>query len=74
MVTRWRKKEGLEVPYPLRQSVLSWQGLLHLSALIALAKPLSAVAIKFGPAEYFSLMLLGLGAVSGLAGNQLQKH
>ncbi|MGV2787296.1 tripartite tricarboxylate transporter permease, partial [Clostridium perfringens] len=35
-------------------------GLFALVALIALAEPLSNVAIKFGPADYFSLMLLGL--------------
>jgi putative tricarboxylic transport membrane protein len=48
-------------------------GIVTLFALIALAKPLSAVALKFGPAEYFSLMLLGLGAVSGLAGKSVTK-
>ncbi|WP_045522188.1 tripartite tricarboxylate transporter permease [Neobacillus niacini] len=48
-------------------------GIITLVALIALAKPLSAVALKFGPAEYFSLMLLGLGAVSGLAGKSVTK-
>lgn len=48
-------------------------GIVTLFALIALAKPLSTVALKFGPAEYFSLMLLGLGAVSGLAGKSVTK-
>jgi len=48
-------------------------GIVTLIALIALAKPLSNVALKFGPAEYFSLMLLGLGAVSGLAGKSVTK-
>ncbi|MFC4797800.1 tripartite tricarboxylate transporter permease [Neobacillus sp. GCM10023253] len=48
-------------------------GIITLIALIALAQPLSSVALKFGPAEYFSLMLLGLGAVSGLAGNSITK-
>ncbi|MEH7886337.1 tripartite tricarboxylate transporter permease [Bacillus sp. JJ1609] len=48
-------------------------GIVTILALIALAKPLSAVALKFGPAEYFSLMLLGLGAVSGLAGKSVTK-
>lgn len=41
--------------------------------MIALAQPLSTIAIKFGPAEYFSLMLLGLAAVSGLAGKSVTK-
>ncbi|MDN3015381.1 tripartite tricarboxylate transporter permease [Paenibacillus sp. BSR1-1] len=48
-------------------------GIVTLLALIFLAKPLSAVALKFGPSEYFSLMLLGLGAVSGLAGKSVTK-
>ncbi|MED4204863.1 tripartite tricarboxylate transporter permease [Neobacillus mesonae] len=48
-------------------------GLVTIIALIALAKPLSNIALKFGPAEYFSLMLLGLAAVSGLAGKSVTK-
>jgi putative tricarboxylic transport membrane protein len=48
-------------------------GIVTLVALIFLAKPLSDIALKFGPAEYFSLMLLGLGAVSGLAGKSVTK-
>ncbi|WP_166241284.1 tripartite tricarboxylate transporter permease [Paenibacillus turpanensis] len=48
-------------------------GILTLIALVLLAQPLSAVAISFGPAEYFSLMLLGLAAVSGLAGKSMTK-
>ncbi|TYP79470.1 tripartite tricarboxylate transporter permease [Paenibacillus methanolicus] len=48
-------------------------GLISLIGLIFLARPLSAVAIKFGPAEYFSLMVLGLLAISGLAGKSMVK-
>ncbi|QCJ42487.1 tripartite tricarboxylate transporter permease [Bacillus sp. S3] len=48
-------------------------GLVTIIALIVLAKPLSNIALKFGPAEYFSLMLLGLAAVSGLAGKSVTK-
>jgi putative tricarboxylic transport membrane protein len=48
-------------------------GIVTLIALILLAKPLSEVALKFGPAEYFSLMLLGIAAVSGLAGKSVTK-
>lgn len=40
--------------------------------MIALAQPLSTIAIKFGPAGIF-LMLLGLAAVSGLAGKSVTK-
>lgn len=48
-------------------------GLVSLIGLIFLAGPLSQLAIKFGPAEYFSLMVLGLAAVSGLAGKSMTK-
>jgi putative tricarboxylic transport membrane protein len=48
-------------------------GIISLLGLIFLAAPLSEVAIKFGPAEYFSLMILGLLAISGLAGKSMVK-
>jgi putative tricarboxylic transport membrane protein len=48
-------------------------GIVALIALVLLANPLSAWAITFGPAEYFSLMVLGLSAVSGLAGKSMTK-
>ncbi|ARU60727.1 transporter [Tumebacillus avium] len=48
-------------------------GVVALVALVFLAQPLSDVALKFGPAEYFSLMILGLCAVSGLAGKSMTK-
>jgi putative tricarboxylic transport membrane protein len=48
-------------------------GVVALIALVFLAEPLSNLALKFGPAEYFSLMILGLCAVSGLAGNSMTK-
>jgi len=48
-------------------------GLFSLIGLILLAQPLSEVALRFGPPEYFSLMLLGLAAVSGLAGKSMTK-
>ncbi|MDN7241901.1 tripartite tricarboxylate transporter permease [Planococcus sp. N028] len=48
-------------------------GIISLLGLVLLAKPLSNVALQFGPAEYFSLMLLGLAAVSGLAGKSMTK-
>lgn len=48
-------------------------GLFSLVALVFLAQPLSDVALKFGPAEYFALMILGLCAVSGLAGKSTTK-
>lgn len=48
-------------------------GIIALIGLIALAGPLSKIAVEFGPADYFSLMLLGLAAVSGLAGKSMTK-
>ncbi|SEN55708.1 tripartite tricarboxylate transporter permease [Lihuaxuella thermophila] len=48
-------------------------GVVALIALVFLAQPLSELALKFGPAEYFSLMILGLCAVSGLAGRSMTK-
>ena len=48
-------------------------GLISVIALVLLAEPFSQLAISFGPAEYFSLMLLGLCAVSGLAGKSMTK-
>jgi putative tricarboxylic transport membrane protein len=48
-------------------------GIVSIIGLALLATPLSEMALKFGPAEYFSLMLLGLAAVSGLAGGSITK-
>lgn len=48
-------------------------GVFALVALVFLAQPLSDLALEFGPAEYFSLMLLGLCAVSGLGGKSMTK-
>lgn len=48
-------------------------GIVSLVGLAVLAEPLSDVALSFGPPEYFSLMILGLCAVSGLAGKSMTK-
>jgi putative tricarboxylic transport membrane protein len=48
-------------------------GIVALIGLTLLAEPLSDVALSFGPPEYFSLMILGLCAVSGLAGKSMTK-
>ncbi|WP_126425387.1 tripartite tricarboxylate transporter permease [Brevibacillus marinus] len=48
-------------------------GIVALLGLIFLAQPLTQLALTFGPAEYFSLMLLGLAAVTGLAGKSMTK-
>ena len=41
--------------------------------LTVLAPPIAEVALKFGPAEYFALMLLGLTAITGLTGTSRAK-
>lgn len=43
-------------------------GTLGVLALTVFAVPLSAVAIKFGPAEYFCLMLFAMTTVASLSG------
>jgi putative tricarboxylic transport membrane protein len=48
-------------------------GIVALIGLIFLAQPLSKMALNFGPADYFSLMVLGLCAVSGLSGKSVTK-
>ncbi|BCU80776.1 hypothetical protein JIR001_05590 [Polycladomyces abyssicola] len=48
-------------------------GVVSLVGLVFLARPLSDLALSFGPADYFSLMVLGLCAVSGLAGKSMTK-
>ncbi|HMM22106.1 MAG TPA: tripartite tricarboxylate transporter permease [Selenomonadales bacterium] len=48
-------------------------GIFALVMLLLLAQPLSELAIQFGPAEYFSLVVLGLAAVTGLAGKSMIK-
>ncbi len=40
-------------------------------ALVVVATPLAALALKFGPPEFFALMLVGLCLVTGLAGKSL---
>ena len=39
--------------------------------LVLVALPLTAFALKFGPPEFFSLMVVGLSLVTGLAGRSL---
>lgn len=48
-------------------------GLISLVGLVFLAEPLSSVALKLSPADEFSLMILGLCALSGLAGKSVTK-
>jgi len=46
-------------------------GMVATAALALIAAPLARFALKFGPPEFFALMLLGLCLVSGLAGRSL---
>ncbi len=46
-------------------------GTIATIALVAVATPLSTLALKFGPPEFFGLMLVGLCLVTGLAGRSL---
>ena len=48
-------------------------GTIGVTALTFVAMPLAAVALKFGPAEYFALILFALTTVSALTGESLAK-
>ena len=46
-------------------------GTIATVALVVVAMPLASLALKFGPAEFFALMVAGLCLVVGLAGNNM---
>lgn len=46
-------------------------GIFATVALVLVAAPLATLALKFGPAEFFALMVAGLCLVVGLAGNNM---
>jgi len=46
-------------------------GIVATVGLVLLAQPLTALALKFGPPEFFALMLVGLSLVMGLAGRSI---
>jgi putative tricarboxylic transport membrane protein len=48
-------------------------GTLGITALAFVAVPLSELALKFGPAEYFTLILFALTTVSALTGESIAK-
>jgi len=48
-------------------------GMIGVTALSFVALPLAAVALHFGPTEYFALILFALTTVSALTGNSLAK-
>jgi putative tricarboxylic transport membrane protein len=48
-------------------------GTLGVTALAFIAQPLAELALHFGPAEYFALMLFALTSVSALTGESIPK-
>ena len=46
-------------------------GIFATIALVVVAPPLAQVALKFGPPEFFALMLVGLCLITGLGGRSL---
>ena len=46
-------------------------GIFATIALVVVAPPLARFALKFGPPEFFALMLVGMCLVTGLAGRSL---
>ncbi len=46
-------------------------GMVATIALVLVAPPLAKLALRFGPPEFFALMLFGLCLVSGLAGRSM---
>ncbi|MDZ4164876.1 MAG: tripartite tricarboxylate transporter permease [Smithellaceae bacterium] len=48
-------------------------GTLSVLGLMLMAPPLAKIALKFGPPEYFSLMLLGLATIVFLGGRSIVK-
>ncbi len=48
-------------------------GTFSVVMLMVLAPPIAEAALKFGPPEYFALMVLGLTAISGLTGESKGK-
>lgn len=47
-----------------------WGGFIGVIILILFSAPLAKVALKFWPAEYFALALMGLSTVSSMAGKK----
>src|ERR1700741_3610328 len=50
-----------------------WGGLLGALCLVFVTGPLAALALEFGPWEYFSLFVMAMAMVAGLAGGSLLK-
>src|SRR5512132_2631872 len=48
-------------------------GTLAVVVLTIVGRPVASLALRFGPAEFFSLMLFGLATVASLAGGRVSK-
>ncbi|HET7825798.1 MAG TPA: tripartite tricarboxylate transporter permease [Anaeromyxobacter sp.] len=48
-------------------------GTLAVAVLTVVGRPVASLALHFGPAEFFSLMLFGLATVASLAGGNISK-
>ena len=46
-------------------------GIVGVAVLVFVALPLSDLALRFGPPEFFALLIMGLAMVTGLAGNSI---
>src|SRR5258706_12872051 len=73
MATRWPDRAGRGPPWVSRRSISFFAGCVATVIIALFAPPLAEVALKFGPAEYFSLMVLGLIAATVLAHGSLIK-
>ena len=71
MDIRWRSKGAPASPWPRRAIGSFFAGTVATLLLALFAPPLAAIALKFGPADYFSLMVLGLVASVVLAQGSL---
>jgi putative tricarboxylic transport membrane protein len=67
-------KQGRAGPALAISAIASWvAGTLGIIGLTFFAPPLANFALAFGPAEYFSLMFMGLSLVISLSGRALLK-
>ncbi len=48
-------------------------GMVGVIILLVMAKPLSMVTLKFGPPEYFGLMVLSLSLIAGISGKSFTR-
>ncbi|NDZ13648.1 tripartite tricarboxylate transporter permease [Variovorax sp. WS11] len=70
---RWPSEGGRVLRWPPRGLGSFFAGSVATLVLAAFAPPLTELAFKFGPAEYFSLMVLGLIGAVVLASGSLLK-